>query len=105
MLSPYSALTQGQGQAPATFSCPGAAVEAGIDPGAEIIDRAQAALAFATIFERWLRDRLSGVRAASDPIARTADSDPIHTEELLRELAGSLSPFYVEVGFEEPHRP
>ncbi|WP_316192526.1 MULTISPECIES: UvrD-helicase domain-containing protein [unclassified Bradyrhizobium] len=63
------------------------AVEAGIDPGAEIIDRAQADLAFATIFERWLRDRLSGMRAASDPIAQTAERDPIHAEELLRELA------------------
>src|SRR5262245_60880706 len=63
------------------------AVEATIDPGAEIIDRTQADLAFATIFERWLRDRLSGVRAASDPIARTAENDPIHTEELLHELA------------------
>jgi CRISPR-associated exonuclease Cas4 len=63
------------------------AVEAGIDPGAEIIDRTQGDLAFATIFERWLRDRLSGVKAASDPIARTAEKDPIHAEELLRELA------------------
>src|SRR5262249_37884032 len=63
------------------------AVEAAIDPGAEIIDRTQADLAFATIFERWLRDRLSGVRAASDPIARTAENDPIHAEELLRGLA------------------
>jgi CRISPR-associated exonuclease Cas4 len=63
------------------------AVEAAIDPGAEIIDRTQADVAFATIFERWLRDRLSGVKAASDPIARTAESDPIHAEELLRELA------------------
>jgi CRISPR-associated exonuclease Cas4 len=34
------------------------AVEAVIDPGAEIIDSTQADLAFRTIFERWLRDRL-----------------------------------------------
>ena len=63
------------------------AVEAGIDPGAEIIDRTQADFAFATIFERWLRDRLSGMTTASDPIAWTAENDPIHAEELLRELA------------------
>jgi CRISPR-associated exonuclease Cas4 len=63
------------------------AVEAAIDPGAEIIDRTQADLVFATIFERWLRDRLDGVRAARDPIAHTAENDPIHAEELLRELA------------------
>jgi CRISPR-associated exonuclease Cas4 len=63
------------------------AVEAAIDPGAEIIDRGQADLAFATSFERWLRERLSGVRAASDPIVWTAENDPIHAEKLLRELA------------------
>src|SRR6185437_4710301 len=63
------------------------AVEAAIDPGAEIIDRTQADLVFATIFERWLRDRLSDVKAVSDPLARTAENDPIHVEELLRELA------------------
>ena len=44
------------------------AVEAAIDPGAEILDRAQADLAFRTIFERWLRDRLD-LKEANDPIA------------------------------------
>jgi CRISPR-associated exonuclease Cas4 len=62
------------------------AVEAAIDPGAEILDGAQADLAFRTIFERWLRDRLDH-REASDPIARTAEYDPIRAEELLREFA------------------
>jgi CRISPR-associated exonuclease Cas4 len=62
------------------------AVEAAIDPGAEILDAAQADLAFQTIFERWLRDRLDRVEA-SDPIARTAEYDPIHAEALLGDFA------------------
>ena len=62
------------------------AIEAAIDPGAEILDSAQADLAFRTIFERWLRDRLDRTDA-NDPIARTAEHDPIRAEELLREFA------------------
>jgi CRISPR-associated exonuclease Cas4 len=62
------------------------AIEAAIDPGAEILDGAQADLAFRTIFERWLRDRLDRTDA-SDPIARTAGHDPIRAEKLLREFA------------------
>ena len=62
------------------------AIEAAIDPGAEILDSAQADLAFRTIFERWLRDRLDRT-GANDPIARTAEHDPIRAEKLLREFA------------------
>jgi CRISPR-associated exonuclease Cas4 len=62
------------------------AVEAGIDPGAEILDGPQADLAFRTIFERWLRDRLDR-KEAMDAIARTAKNDPISAEELLRGFA------------------
>ena len=62
------------------------AIEAAIDPGAEILDGAQADLAFRTIFERWLRDRLDRTDA-SDPIARTAEHDPIRAGKLLREFA------------------
>lgn len=35
-------------------------VEAGIDPGAQVYDPAQADLAFADVFDRWIRERLSG---------------------------------------------
>jgi CRISPR-associated exonuclease Cas4 len=63
------------------------AVEAGIDPGAEIIDRANAELAFATLFERWLRDRLDGSRDRADPIVQTAENNPIRAESLLRKFA------------------
>jgi CRISPR-associated exonuclease Cas4 len=62
------------------------AVEAAIDPGAEILNGAQADLAFRTIFDRWLRDNLDR-REASNAIARTAEHDPIRAEELLRGFA------------------
>ncbi len=62
------------------------AVEAAIDPGAEILDGTQANLAFRTIFDRWLRDRLNPSEA-TDPIAQTAEQDPIRAEKLLREFA------------------
>jgi CRISPR-associated exonuclease Cas4 len=63
------------------------AVEAGIDPGADIIDAVQCDLAFASIFERWLRKRLDEIGAVDDPIERIAQNDPIGAEKLLRALA------------------
>jgi CRISPR-associated exonuclease Cas4 len=63
------------------------AVEAAIDPGAEILDRVQADLAFASIFERWLRERLGKPEAGTDPIAVVARHDPIGAEKLLRKFA------------------
>jgi CRISPR-associated exonuclease Cas4 len=63
------------------------AVEAGIDPGADIIDAVQCDLAFGSIFERWLRKRLDDMGAVDDPIARVAQKDPIGAEKLLRALA------------------
>jgi CRISPR-associated exonuclease Cas4 len=62
------------------------AIEAAIDPGAEVLDGPKTDLAFRTIFERWLRDRLDH-KEASDPIAQTAERDPIRAEELLRDFA------------------
>jgi CRISPR-associated exonuclease Cas4 len=64
------------------------AVEAAIDPGAEILDRVQAEFAFASIFERWLRERLGKLEAGTDPIAVVARHDPIGAEKLLRKFAG-----------------
>jgi CRISPR-associated exonuclease Cas4 len=63
------------------------AVEAAIDPGAEILDRIQADLAFGSIFERWLRQRLDKAQVVADPIAILAHHDPIGAEELLRDFA------------------
>jgi CRISPR-associated exonuclease Cas4 len=63
------------------------AVDAGVDPGAEILDEVQRDLAYNSIFERWLRKRLDDLDARDDPIARVAENEPLGAEELLRELA------------------
>jgi CRISPR-associated exonuclease Cas4 len=62
------------------------AVEAGIDPGAEILDDTQVDLTFRTIFGRWLRDCLDR-KETTGAIARTVEHDPISAEELLRRFA------------------
>ncbi|WFU44986.1 UvrD-helicase domain-containing protein [Bradyrhizobium sp. CB82] len=63
------------------------AVEAGIDPGAEVMDRDQADFVFGAIFEQWWRDRLDAAKPDHDPIALVARKDPIGAEELLRDFA------------------
>ena len=45
------------------------AVEADIDPGAQILDANQAEAAFDTVFRQWFKRRLNGVARADDPIA------------------------------------
>lgn len=63
-------------------------VEAGIDPGAEIIDSDQADFAFDAIFDQWWRDRLDQpVPATDDPVASMARRNPTGAEELLRSFA------------------
>jgi CRISPR-associated exonuclease Cas4 len=62
-------------------------VEAGIDPGAEILDRDQANFVFDAIFDQWWRDRLNERRSNDDPVALIARKDPTGAEELLREFA------------------
>jgi len=52
------------------------AVEAGVDPGAEVLDAVQTEFAFTTVFERWLRRRLGENADPTDPVvvmARRAD--------------------------------
>ena len=63
------------------------AVEASIDPGAEILDGVQTDLAFGSIFEQWLRRRLDKPQSAADPIALIAQINPIEAEKLLRSFA------------------
>jgi CRISPR-associated exonuclease Cas4 len=63
------------------------AVEAGVDPGANILDAVEADFAFDTIFERWWRRRLDEPKPPGDPIAVVARRDPIRAEKLLREFA------------------
>lgn len=63
------------------------AVEAGIDPGAAVMDRDQADFAFGAQFDRWWRDRLDVALPDDDPIALIARKDPIGAEKLLRDFA------------------
>ncbi|WOH53221.1 exodeoxyribonuclease V subunit beta [Bradyrhizobium sp. sBnM-33] len=63
-------------------------VEAGIDPGAEVLDADQADFAFDSNFDRWWRDRLDRpLPATDDPIASVARRNPTGAEELLRGFA------------------
>lgn len=62
-------------------------VEAGIDPGAEILDRDQADFVFDAIFDQWWQDRLNEPRPDDDPVALVARKNPTGAEELLREFA------------------
>jgi ATP-dependent exoDNAse (exonuclease V) beta subunit len=63
------------------------AVEADIDPGAQMLDAVQAAAAFDTIFERWLKRRLNDLEQPSDPIAVLSRDDPRGVVSTLQELA------------------
>lgn len=62
-------------------------VEAGIDPGAEILDSEQADFIFDATFDQWWRDRLDTPAPGDDPVASVARRDPRGAEELLREFA------------------
>lgn len=63
-------------------------VEAGIDPGAEVLDADQADFLFDSTFDRWWRDRLDRPHAAADdPIAVVARRNPTRAEELLRSFS------------------
>jgi CRISPR-associated exonuclease Cas4 len=63
------------------------AVEADVDPGAQVLDAAAAAATFDSVFERWLRRRLGGPAEASDPIATVSRVDPLGISKRLKDLA------------------
>lgn len=63
------------------------AVEADIDPGARILDAVQAAAAFDSVFEQWLKRRLNAPERPGDPIATLSRDDPRRIVETLQELA------------------
>ncbi|HEY5105722.1 MAG TPA: UvrD-helicase domain-containing protein [Caulobacteraceae bacterium] len=65
----------------------GYAVEADIDPGAQVLDRDAADLAFDQVFEAWLQRRLSVGPQPRDPIAVLARDDPRGMAATLRALA------------------
>jgi CRISPR-associated exonuclease Cas4 len=52
------------------------AIEADIDPGAEVLDRNQMEVAFRSVFENWLNRRLGKAARANDPIVFMAQATP-----------------------------
>ena len=64
-------------------------VEAGMDPGASIMDANTAEAMFAETFEEWLRERLSGRRDPDDLLVALDIDDPSGTDALLPALSRS----------------
>ena len=62
------------------------AVEASVDPGAEVPDAVQTEFAFTTVFERWLRGRLGEDADPTDPVVVMARRDPNEAVETLKKL-------------------
>jgi len=65
-------------------------VEAGIDPGAAILNGDEADLLFEDEVTDWIRDRLSEQQQSDDLFSRLYLIDPRRTSELLRELTKAL---------------
>ena len=63
-------------------------VEADIDPGADVMDRDQADLAFVDIVDTWLRERLSSDEGGL--IAEMVLQDPAQTVSLIHTIVGHL---------------
>jgi ATP-dependent exoDNAse (exonuclease V) beta subunit len=63
--------------------------EAGIDPGAEIIDPAEGELAFAEHYQVWLKEHLSG-KGDDDIVAELVLADEAHGLPLIRSIADFL---------------
>lgn len=63
------------------------AVEADLDPGAQVMDAVQADAMFETVFTRWLSDQLSAAATPDTPVGVLAQDDPLGVVETLRELA------------------
>lgn len=63
------------------------AVEADIDPGARMLDGAEAEAAFGMVFEQWIRRRLTGPARPDDPIVALSRDDPRKVVATLRKLA------------------
>jgi CRISPR-associated exonuclease Cas4 len=63
------------------------AVEAGVDPGAEVLDGDGADLAFGQVFESWLGRRLGHDGREGDPVAVLARRNPQQSVKTLREMS------------------
>jgi CRISPR-associated exonuclease Cas4 len=62
------------------------ALEADIDPGAEVLAQVQADLAFRSVFEKWLNRRLGQSALPDDPVALMAKWDPAEAVYTLSKL-------------------
>ncbi|MEA3153019.1 MAG: CRISPR-associated exonuclease Cas4 [Betaproteobacteria bacterium] len=62
------------------------AIEAGVDPGAQVLDAVQTEFAFTTVFERWLRRRLGENADPADPVVVMARRDPSEAVDTLKKL-------------------
>jgi exodeoxyribonuclease-5 len=65
-------------------------VEAGMDPGARVIDPAEADLIFADLLDRWLRTRLSGEPRPDDLLVELILVEPDAAIGLVRQVAALL---------------
>lgn len=63
------------------------AVEARIDPGAAVMDAEQTKLAFESVLDAWLSERLGDSADAHDPIVAMAAANPGRAVKTLRDLA------------------
>ncbi|MCE9658281.1 MAG: UvrD-helicase domain-containing protein [Burkholderiales bacterium] len=63
------------------------AVEADVDPGAQVLDETHAKIAFDRVFDQWLRRRLTTTAGSDDPIALLSKEDPTRVVSTLRRLA------------------
>jgi CRISPR-associated exonuclease Cas4 len=62
------------------------AIEADIDPGADVLAQVQADLAFRSVFEKWLSRRLGENAPPDDPVALMAKWDPAEAVYTLSKL-------------------
>lgn len=74
-------------------------VEAGIDPGASVMDRDQAELVAENVLDDWLRERLSG--EDSGLLVELVQEDPKPTIDLVRKITAHLRR-YREAGTDVP---
>lgn len=65
-------------------------VEAGMDPGARVIDPAEADLIFADLLDGWLRARLSGEQRPNDLLVELILAEPEGAIGLVRQIAAFL---------------
>jgi ATP-dependent exoDNAse (exonuclease V) beta subunit len=65
-------------------------VEAGIDPGAAMMDEGQASLLLTEVQDQWLRDRLSGAQDPSDTFVAIHLAAPSRADALMRDLVKLL---------------